>query len=203
MAIKAKTENKPVVFANFNFKKCAEVNPYLNEAVFTVSDDGWRIYIPKFDIEFTDKPTILRIIHSGLRSIVSDYNANKGDAVPEHIVKQLSVWKEFGTYLTPKEKDKASKPVTLTASGKPAKAAYGRVEIEGALRDVHGLDDKRVAVVEAFSDEKFKRFMETMKDDQFVIDAITHLNEKAVKAAELQAEKDKAEFEALFGSLGE
>ena len=203
MAIKAKNENKPVDFAHFNFKKCGEVNPFLNEAVFTVSDDKWRLYIPKFDIEFTDKPTILRIIHSGLRSIVSDYNANKGDAVPEHIVKQLTVWRQSGLYLTPKEKDKAAKPVTLTTSGKSAKAAYGRIEIEGALRDIYGLEDKRVKVVEGFGDEKFKKFMDTMKDDKFLMDAITHLNEKALKAAELQAEKDKAEFEALFGSLGD
>lgn len=197
MATKAKNENKPVDFAHFNFKKCGEVNPYLNEAVFTVSDDAWRLYIPKLDIEFTDKPTILRIIHSGLRSIVSDYNANKGDAVPENIVTQLTVWRESGLYLTPKEKEKASKPAVIK-SGKTVKSQYTQADIASALRATLGADDSRAKLVEGLKDELFLTFMEKRSGESYMVDAIAFLK----KQDEILAEKEKRELEEQLAALG-
>ena len=184
--------------SNFNFQRCAEVNPFLNEAVFTASDNTWDLYIPKLDIRFTDKPTIMRIIHSGLRSIVSDYNANKGAAVPEHIALQLSVWKESGKYLTPKEKENAIKKVTVSqTTGKPVKLPYGRIEIESAMRQVTR-DDPRIPIVEAMDDEQFSDFMVLCATEDFVIDALDHLAKRAKEKAEREASDKKAAFMAML-----
>lgn len=186
----------------YTVKACSEVNPAIDEGKLIIVDGKPTFSISDLGVTFTSHDAIQSLLRNGAKKVLSAYTASQKTRINAAIIETIDVWREDKSYLTMGEKEKALKPVAITTSGKPVKAAYGRIEIEGALRDVHGLDDKRVKVVEAFSDEKFKRFMETMKDDAFLTAAITLLNEKALKAAELQAEKDKAEFEALFGSLG-
>lgn len=101
-------------------------------------------------------------------------------------------------YWSATEEKAATRPIVEKSSGK--KAAFGRMEILGALRDLVEPGDKetekKIAIVESYDDAKFSLFVaaQATKADSLVSKALTLLTEKAEAKA-------KAELDAVMADL--
>lgn len=199
---KNETENKTPVLALATMSKltsCKDVNPHIESGKLHLDEEGLRFSIPSLNVSFTAHSILEAIIRDGLKKILSAYTAGfaKSGKVQEAIVDTINVWRE-GKFLTPSEKEKANKIPVLAGTGKAFKLPFGRVLIEGKLRDILGPDDVRVKKIESLNDDLFVALIEAKGNEGYLLQAITQLADEA--KAKLEAEK--ASLLAEFGDLG-
>lgn len=179
---------------------CKDVNPLIEKGKLTVKKDSISFSISDLDVNFTLTSILEILIQDGLKKTLSAYTASfaKAGKVPDAIAETIDVWRE-GKYLTPSEKEKASKAKT-TVSGTTGtkKLPYTRLDIEAAMRDVTSLDDPRVKVVEAMDDENFSEFMVLCNDELFVIEALDLLAKRLREKQERETTDKKAQFTAML-----
>lgn len=204
MATKAKneTKNKTPVLALATMSKlqsCKDVNIHIESGRLHLDEEGLRFSIPSLNVSFTAHAILETLIQDGLKKTLSAYTASfaKAGKVPEAIVDTINVWRE-GKYLTPSEKEKASKAPTMAASGKTFKLPFGRMLIEDKLRDILGPDDVRVKKIESLNDDLFLALIEAKGGEGYLSQAIAELAMEAKR----KLEEEKASLLAEFGDLG-
>lgn len=204
MTSKAKneTENKIPVLALATMAKlqsCKDVNPHIESGKLHLDEEGLRFSIPSLNVSFTAHSILEAIIRDGLKKILSAYTAGfaKSGKVQEAIVDTINVWRE-GKYLTPSEREKATKVAVSAASGKTFKLPFGRLLIEGKLRDILGADDVRVKKIESLNDDLFLALIEAKGNEGYLSQAIAELAMEAKR----KLEAEKASLLAEFGDLG-
>ena len=178
---------------------CKDVNTLVEKGKLTVKKDSVSFSIPELAVNFTLVSILETLIQDGLKKTLSAYTASfaKAGKVPDAIQETLEVWRE-GKFLTPSEKEKASKAPTMAASGKSFKLPFGRMLIEGKLRDILGPDDARFKKIESLNDELFTALIEAKGNEGYLSQALTQLADEA----KAKLEKEKASLLAEFGDLG-
>ena len=178
---------------------CKDVNTLIEKGKLTVKKDSISFSIPELDVNLTLVSILETLIQDGLKKTLSAYTASfaKAGKVPDAIAETLEVWRE-GKYLTPSEKEKALKVPTMAASGKTFKLPFGRMLIEGKLRDILGLDDVRVKKIESLNDDLFIALIEAKGGEGYLSQAIAELATEAKR----KLEAEKASLLAEFGDLG-
>lgn len=180
-------------------ESCKDVNALIEKGKLTVKKDSVSFTIPELEVNFTLAAILEVLIQDGLKKTLSAYTASfaKAGKVPEAIQDTINVWRE-GKFLTPSEKEKASKTPTMAASGKTFKLPFGRMLIEGKLRDILGADDARVKKIESLNDELFSALIEAKGNEGYLSQAIAELAMEAKR----KLEAEKASLLAEFGDLG-
>lgn len=180
-------------------ESCKDVNALIEKGKLTVKKDTVSFTIPDLDVNLTLVSILETLIQDGLKKTLSAYTASfaKAGKVPDAIADTLAVWRE-GKFLTPSEKEKALKVPTMAASGKSFKLPFGRVLIEGKLRDILGPDDVRVKKIESLTDDLFLALIEAKGSEGYLLQAITQLADEAKRKLEVE----KANLLAEFGDLG-
>lgn len=178
---------------------CKDVNTLIEKGKLAVKKDSISFSIPELDVNLTLASILETLIQDGLKKTLSAYTASfaKAGKVPDAIAETLEVWRE-GKFLTPSEKEKASKAPTMAASGKTFKLPFGRMLIEGKLRDILGADDVRVKKIESLNDDLFLALIEAKGGEGYLAQAIAELAMEAKR----KLEAEKASLLAEFGDLG-
>lgn len=178
---------------------CKDVNALVEKGKLTVKKDSISFSIPELSVNLTLTSVLETLIQDGLKKTLSAYTASfaKAGKVPDAIQETLEVWRE-GKFLTPSEKEKASKAPTMAASGKSFKLPFGRMLIEGKLRDILGPDDARVKKIESLNDDLFVALIEAKGGEGYLSQTIAEL----AMEAKAKLEKEKASLLAEFGDLG-
>ena len=178
---------------------CKDVNALVEKGKLTVKKDSVSFSIPELDVNLTLVSILETLIQDGLKKTLSAYTASfaKAGKVPDAITDTINVWRE-GKYLTPSEKEKASKVPTMAATGKTFKLPFGRMLIEGKLRDILGPDDIRVKKIESLNDDLFLALIEAKGGEGYLSQALAELAMEAKR----KLEAEKASLLAEFGDLG-
>lgn len=178
---------------------CKDVNSLIEKGKLAIKKDSISFSIPELDVNFTLVSILEILIQDGLKKTLSAYTASfaKAGKVPDAIADTLAVWRE-GKFLTPSEKEKSTKVAVSTGTGKTFKLPFGRLLIEGKLKDILGADDARVKKIESLTDDLFLALIEAKGNEGYLAQAITQLADEA--KAKLEAEK--ASLLAEFGDLG-
>ena len=179
-------------------KACSEVNPSIDEGKLIIVKGKPTFSIPDLGVTFTSHEAIQSLLRNGAKKVLSAYTASQKTRINAAIIETVEVWREDKPYLTVGEKEKANKVTVPTGTGKTFKLPFGRMLIEGKLRDILGPDDVRVKKIESLNDDLFVALIEAKGGEGYLSQAIAELAMEAKR----KLEAEKASLLAEFGDLG-